>query len=788
MFTHNLKIAFRNMRKYFNQTLISVMGLAVGFTCFALATLWIRYEMSFDDFHKNARNMYAVYAPASYVESGYIRAANSYRLASYMKETFPEIADAISLSYNGFAVTIDEERIPTSILVADTSFFRMFDVKILEGSREFLIPGSNKAAITRKKAQELFPSGNPIGKTFTDFFNKEFTICAVITEISERSNYAFDMIVPFDERRASDVSFETSGIQTLIKLHPKVNVKLFEKKLYEHNIVTAHNRNINSLKIIPIKKMRYTDPNIMREVEFQHVVIFSISGLLIILLALLNYITLFVSRFRIRQKELALRMVCGASGRSLMAMLSMEFIITLLFAVVLGCTLTQWLYKHFLSISKIKIGLSAIYLETLAYIGIIIIISLLSFWLILLIFRHRSLNMSIRRSNKNISRKMSVILQLVISIGFAFCTAVIMKQMHYLHNSDEIGFSFKNRGSVTIWEVSMSGADVLTNHLRQIPEIKNVVNADGMNDLFVPTVRVFANVTSWDDRPVEADEINMENFAISPEYFAFFELQTSLGEMLTDSDTDLMVLLNETAVKLFGWHDPIGKRIITPHQTYTVKGVLKNVYNFAPTIETKPIMYTKKRNHPMAAGGFDGHMQIIRVALFEYHENIWQSCKEKIEKMVKEQYPDLIYNISNTEERFNEFLKSEKVLIWLLSFVSGICLLICIFGFVSLVSLTCEERRKSIAIRKVNGATAGDILGMFAKEYFLLLFIGAAIAFPAGHLIMQRWLENYMIRTNIPAWIYLAIVCALVLVIVVCVGWQVYKSSVENPAEVVKSE
>jgi ABC-type antimicrobial peptide transport system permease subunit len=111
-----------------------------------------------------------------------------------------------------------------------------------------------------------------------------------------------------------------------------------------------------------------------------------------------------------------------------------------------------------------------------------------------------------------------------------------------------------------------------------------------------------------------------------------------------------------------------------------------------------------------------------------------------------------------------------------------------VFGFVSLVSLTCEERRKSIAIRKINGATVGDILAMFAKEYSLLLVIGAVIAFTAGYFIMQRWLENYVKQTNIPAWIYLSILFVMALVIVLCVGWQVYKSSVENPAEVVKSE
>jgi ABC-type antimicrobial peptide transport system permease subunit len=106
---------------------------------------------------------------------------------------------------------------------------------------------------------------------------------------------------------------------------------------------------------------------------------------------------------------------------------------------------------------------------------------------------------------------------------------------------------------------------------------------------------------------------------------------------------------------------------------------------------------------------------------------------------------------------------------------------------VSLVSLTCEERRKEIAIRKINGATVKDILDIFFKEYITLLVIGAVIAFPAGYYIMRRWLENYVVQTPIDAWIYAVILLALIMSIVLCVGWKVYKTSRENPAEVVKS-
>jgi ABC-type antimicrobial peptide transport system permease subunit len=207
-----------------------------------------------------------------------------------------------------------------------------------------------------------------------------------------------------------------------------------------------------------------------------------------------------------------------------------------------------------------------------------------------------------------------------------------------------------------------------------------------------------------------------------------------------------------------------------------VKGVIKNIYNLSPTISVQPFFYARNNERKF-------------FVLFQYREGTWKSCKDKIEQLVKKEYPEvrssMIY-IYNAEEEYDKFLQSENTLLKILTFISLVCVIICVFGFVSLVSLTCEERRKEIAIRKINGATAMDILSIFFNEYFLLLLIGAAIAFPVGNYIMRMWLEQYMRQTSIPAWIYLSILSALVFVIVLCVGWRVYKASVENPADVIK--
>ena len=406
---------------------------------------------------------------------------------------------------------------------------------------------------------------------------------------------------------------------------------------------------------------------------------------------------------------------------------------------------------------------------------------MLVLWLILFVFRLRSLNVSIRRSNKNLFRKTSVVAQLVISVGFAFCSIVILKQIYFLHNNADLGFSFQNRGAIMF--NGGGGNGVLANQLKQIPEITEVVDAEGLINLVPMMGRMAMAIRSWYDKPTDAETMSLEFINVSPEYNAFYDFKLLEGEMLTDSDTSTIVLLNESAVKAFGWHEPVGKTFGNERVTYTVKGVIKNVYNFAPTIEAQPICYSPKFTAMMSVSSRS------TTVLFKYHEGMWKACKEKIEQLIKTEYADLSRTtVLNLEEEYSKFLKSENALLKLLAFVSAICILVCVFGFVSLVSLTCQERRKEIAIRKINGAMAGDILAMFAKEYSLLLIIGAAIAFSTGYYIMQRWLENYVKRASISLWIYLAILVVMALVIVLCVGWQVYKASVENPAEVVKSE
>jgi hypothetical protein len=408
------------------------------------------------------------------------------------------------------------------------------------------------------------------------------------------------------------------------------------------------------------------------------------------------------------------------------------------------------------------------------YIGAIILFSLLTFLLVLMIFRRRALNVAIRSSNKKMFRKVSIVAQLIISINFAFCTMIILKQMHFLHNTD-LGFDLKYAGLIEPWRRNIDIAS-LEDKLKQIPEITATMK-DG--SLIGSRSGEGTRTCNWEGYPDDKKPVEVEITHTSPQIANFYQFRLVSGEMLTESDSKEYVLINESAAQALGMYEPVGKVLICDnHEHFIIKGVIKNIYRNSPTVPVEPIVYKLPRNNYFAS-----------YVVFKYKAGTWKTCKDKITRLIKEkdsEFSDIF--IANEEDLFDKmYLQSENTLLKILSLVSLVCVIVCVFGFVSLVSLTCEERRKEIAIRKINGATIKDILDIFFKEHLTLLGIGALIAFPSGYLIMKRWLEQYVLQTEMSAWVFVAILLALIMVIVLCVGGKVYRTSRENPVDAIKS-
>ena len=529
----------------------------------------------------------------------------------------------------------------------------------------------------------------------------------------------------------------------------------------------------------PFFRYRYSDYLQKDEIviSFNYIRYFAMAGVLVIVCSLFNYLTLFVSRLRMRGRELGLRKVCGSTNRSLFALLSVEYLIVLLAGSLLGMAFIEACLPHFIELAQISEA-TPLYTEVIIYILAVIVLSFGISQIPLYYFRSRTLQSSIRNKKgspqRGIFRRLGLIAQLIISLGFIFCTTIMMKQLYYLKNTD-LGIERHNIGNVAVW---MKGdINEWSSKIANLPMVTEALPPHYFP--IVPTgPMMYTDINGWDGLNETTDETYSVGLIPSgKEFLDFYGLQLTEGEWLSEKNSPGDVIINETAALTFGWRNPVGKQFYSEYEHnrtyYTVVGVVKDFSYLPPTIAPRPLAFVRTEEQK--------YLWSRASILFKFTEGSWEACKDTIRKMKEEDFPSSFLRLYNEEEEYNKYLRSESALMTLLGIVSIVCVIISIFGIFSQVTLSCEQRRKEIAIRKVNGATIGSILQMFIKEYFVLLLVAALIAFPASYGMMRVWIESYVRQTSTPFWIYIVLFAGIGIIIVISIFWRVWNAAKQNP-------
>jgi predicted lysophospholipase L1 biosynthesis ABC-type transport system permease subunit len=238
--------------------------------------------------------------------------------------------------------------------------------------------------------------------------------------------------------------------------------------------------------------------------------------------------------------------------------------------------------------------------------------------------------------------------------------------------------------------------------------------------------------------------------------------------------------------------DPVGKSIKVKNIHHVIAGMVKDAHVTPPTVPTLPTIFANANANaelmPRAGMQFIGSPS--QCILLKYRPGSWPQLHADVNNWMAAQtiVPGWMNSLTNVEEEYSKYLRAEDLLMKLLGMAAIVCILIAAFGIFSLVSLSCQQRRKEIAIRKVNGARLGDILALFAREYLLMLVLAAVVAFPIGYVLMKRWLQSYVEQTPISWWLYAAIFGGTAAVVALCIGWRVWQAARSNPAETIKSE
>ena len=787
MIKHCLKIAIRNLVKYKVQSAISILGLAVGFVCFSLSLYWIHYEMTYDHFRQDADRIYMVRTNDEYTE-GKISTRVPYSLAAYLAQHFPDIAVAAPFHLISERISVNDKYQDAVFSSADSAWMNLMDIRIIKGNRNFMLPKDNaEIAITEEAAKKWFRTEDPIGKE-VKMLRHTKKICAIVRAENRHTNFPFDFIG--NPELGKTWWYITWSI--LIKVKPDTDIEELESKINANlpaelkQVTLTRKTGIERIILTPLSKLHYAkDFRDDKEagITFQYIIYFSIAGILIITCALINYLTLFINRMRVRQREMALRMIHGANIRSLVSLLTVEFLLLLACAVTTGFLLIEICFPSFIELTGIDTAKSSLYGETFLFIGLISLIILTAIIGLLYILYHRSLHLSLRyntgRSTGTQLRRGSIVLQLFVCLSFIGCTVLINQQLDYLRHRD-LGLKIKNRGSFSV----MGDMDYtpLIRKIKELPMITEVMQPD-----YYPIVSQLTAIGQFDnweglDIPIDTP-VPVKLFLGKEDFFRFYDITLLAGEWLDDLSTYEDIIINESLARRMGWspQEAIGKHIIQSYITYTIVGVVKDCHYGAPTL---PIPHTG-----FLVGEQMGLMQRSAGILFKYKEGTWNECRKALEHLYQtECSPENILRLNSEEEVYNNYLRSEEMLTRLLSFASLVCILTAMFGIYSLVTLTCEQRRKEIAIRKVNGATVWNILLLFFREYLIMLCIAALFAFPITYVIIKQWILNYVRQVSISPLPFILILIGLALTVIAGISWRVWKAANENPAEVIKNE
>ena len=772
MIQHYFKIAFRNVLKYKTQSVIGIFGLAVGFTCFALANLWIHYEMTYDAYHEGADRMYILCKESVFGVNGY-STSMPYPASTVLKNDFPEVEAACAYTRWGQKVDLkaNGRTVETNDLQADSCFMKMFNISILSGSMDFMY-SNDKIALTEDVAMQLFGSTNVLGKEVKNYNDDTLTICAILSSLNH-SNLSFGYWGQGEYFRSWQNDWNNGSFEIIIKLRKGTDPIAFQRKLAA-NETKADPRDphgvFENIRLIPLDEYHYSSINRYKSFQFYYLILFSVAGALVILCSLFNYLSLFITRMRIRSREIELRKVCGSSIGGVVILLFIEYLYIILLSGILGMALVEMALPAFKKMSGVS---GNIYGESLLYFVGILLLSLL----LLVPFAIRRSHIR-NTGNKYMLRKVSIAFQLAIGLLVTFCIIVMMKQIYYLTNTD-LGWERKNIASINLLYPDKD-FETIADKIKQFSCTKEVITG---HCCLLPKSSGFSqSFKNWDGKEDGMKSIDMLSLWNCEKIVSFYNLQLLEGEMVKPTETN-KIMINESAVKALGMSEPIGKKLYLDNRAWTITGIIKDFHITAPTEPVPP--YTRITEDILKNSGFSiGKGQI----LIKFHDGKWKELKNRIDSIFTYEYPEVRYKLYNTEEEYTGYLKSEDALIKLLSFIAIVCMLIAAFGIFSLVTLSCEQRRKEIAVRKVNGAAIKDILLMFVKEYMLLLIIASVIAFPVGYVLMKRWLENYVEQTVISAWIYFAIFGGIMIVIFACIGWRVWQAARQNPAEVIKSE
>ncbi len=796
MIKNYLLLAFKNLRKQKVFSLINILGLTVGITCCLMIFLFIKHESSFDDFHKNGKDIYRVVRMADNTGSGSKNMVSwvSGPYAKALRNDYPDaIEQAVRVNPDNDLFTYNNTSFnEKNVYITDSNFFQFFNFPLLKGDAATVLKDPASIVLTVSTAKKYFGNEDPMGKVVQMNKKMPLKVTGIAKDVPVNSHLYFDMVVPISNWKYHDSlqNFPYNGLYTYVQLNPKVNVKQLVSRFpqfmdkYLGKYYAANGFKMD-LDLEPLKNI-YFNSDVHDNVKHGNkkvVFIFMSIAILILIIACINFMNLATARATDRSKEVGLRKVLGAVRKQLFSQFILESLLYAAISSVLALLILQLLMRPYTNL--LGYTLPSYWTDPWVYIfiaAIILIIGLLAGIYPALLLSSFSPIESLKgklKIGKNgaFFRKALVVFQFSISVLLIISITIITSQMGYVRNKD-LGFN-KEQSLL----VQIDNGDIYDRRVR----FKNMVQ----NDPSIMSVSLMSGEPGGfhDTQGFEAEAKPGEKLLFDTE-FADFEFVKSLGLKIIagrdlsssfPTDSTQAVLINRTAAIKLGYSTPeqaIGKwvkNMTRDSLRRNIVGVVEDYHYASLKEKIDPIIISTSQ---------DWRVALIRIKPSNHLQPTIENIK-KTYASVASGYP---FEYNFLDEAFNQHYKDDIKQNSILSIFSAIAIFIACLGLFGLASYTAIKRTKEIGVRKVLGSSVQSIVVLLSKDLLKPVLLGTFIAIPVGYYLMNKWLQGFAYRTDIYWWMFALAGMAAILIALVTVSSQAIKAALSNPVKSLRTE
>ncbi len=795
MLKNYFKTVWRNLQKNKLYSFINITGLSIGIAGCILIFLYIQYEMSYDKFNKNADQVYRLTEILHLPNEDNARAVSSPPMAPLLQAKLPDVLNTVRLSFSGRVLSHNQEKLfDTRIMYADPTLFDVFTFPMIDGNPHVALTNPYSVVLTESAAKKYFGNERALGKTMQLSDTINVTVTGVIKDVPRNAHFTFDAVLSrstifqINKEDESDQWYD-NNYYTYLLLPPNYPYHLLEPKIK----ATIDKAMVKSgketglwydFKLQPLTDIHLRS-NLNSEInpnsDITYIYVFSAVAIFILLIACCNFINLSTAKSIQRSKEIGLRKVIGAKRSQLIIQFFSESFLFAITAGVFAIVIILSVLPAFNSFAGKTLSLE--YFNNtglvLAYVLIVLIVGLLAGIYPALLMSSFGPIKAIKRNIKHtwqdiLLRKGLVVFQYTIAIILIVGTVLVFRQLEFIQNQ-KLGLNKEQVLEIPIQNQDAPNDQTLINELRKNPSVIDITRTNFSFKNELPTIATLYEGAASNEVSSQVTIIADENFLNT------FQVQLTAGRnfsALFTTDKDEAFIINETAVKNFGWQTPqqaIGKQIDWGlGKKGKVIGVVKD-FNFSSLHSTiKPAIVMMYPYYDLVA---------VRIK----PQNVTQTITQ-LKKAWDQTAKNSPFTYSFLDEDFANLYKSEHNMQSVLSLFTVLSIFISCLGLFGLAAYTAERRTKEIGIRKALGASIGGLTGLLAKEFLLLVSVSCIIAFPVAWWLMNNWLKEYAYRTTIQWWMFGLAGLAALLIALITVSFQSIKVAIANPVKSLRTE